>query len=85
MTPEERELLNKVAQTVEENNTILHGIRRSMRLSSVMRWVYWIIIIGASVGAFWLIQPYLNAIGGGTSDTQNSFSNIKEALNSLNQ
>lgn len=80
MTPEEKELLNKVSQTVEENNTILHGIRRSMRLASVMRWVYWIIIIGASVGAFWLIQPYLNAIGGGTTSVSGALQQYKDLL-----
>ena len=81
MNEEERELLNKVAQTVEENNAILHGIRRSMRLSSIMRWIYWIVIIGASVGAFWLIQPYLNAIGGGAPGISNVLQQYKDLLN----
>lgn len=80
MTPEERELLNKIAQTVDENNSILHSMRRSMRMASLMRWIYWIIIIGSAIGAFWLIQPYLNAITGGSSNTSNLINQYKDLL-----
>ncbi len=82
MTPEERQLLHKIAETVDENNHMLHSVRRSMRWTSIMRWVYWIIIIGTSVGAFYLLQPYLNTLMDTYSNTQNSISNLKNIVNS---
>ena len=81
MTPEEKEILNRIAKTVDDNNQILHTMRRSQRLSSIMRWIYWIVIIGASFGAFWLIQPYLNMISGMTSNSSNVFQQYKDLLN----
>jgi hypothetical protein len=59
MTPEEKALLNKCVNLAEDNNNILHSIRRSMRLASLMRVLYWIVIIGSAYGAYYFIQPYL--------------------------
>ncbi len=81
MTPEERELLNRVAKMTEENNDMLHAIRRSMRWGTIMRTVYWVLIIGSAVGAFWIIQPYLDALGSGGSDKG---SLIQQVLNAYN-
>ncbi len=62
MTPEEKSLLERTCKLAEENNRLLKGIRRSARWSSVMRYVYWIIIIVLSFGAYYFIQPYVNFI-----------------------
>ena len=62
MTPEERELLQRVANQVDENNQILRGIRRVQRFATVYRIVYWVLIIGLSFGAFYFIQPYINML-----------------------
>ena len=64
MTPEERALLERTASLVEENNKILHSLRRSNRLSTAMRIAYWALIIVLSFGAFYFIQPYLNFLTG---------------------
>jgi hypothetical protein len=82
MTPEEKELLKRIAENVEENNEMLHAIRRSMRWSSIMRWVYWILIIGASVGSLWIIQPYLNSLNDTYSNAQSSVSTLKDLVGS---
>lgn len=62
MTPEEHELLKKTVALAEENNTMLRKIRGSQRVSSVMRWLYWIAIIALSVASYSLIQPYVNTL-----------------------
>ena len=69
MSPEEKELLNRTLKLSEENNQILRGIQRSMRFSRFMSILYWVVIIGSAIGAFYLIQPYVNAISGGTSSS----------------
>lgn len=78
MTPEERELLQRVANQVDENNSILRSMRRSQRWSLVMKVLYWVLIIGLSFGAFYLIQPYINMLKGVSSG------NLDSALNQTN-
>jgi hypothetical protein len=74
MSPEEKELLRRSIALAEENNDILRSIQRSMRLARLMTVLYWVVIIGASVGAFYLIQPYLKSVSdlyGGSQDQVN--------------
>ncbi|MDQ5893141.1 MAG: hypothetical protein QG640_152 [Patescibacteria group bacterium] len=59
MTPEERSLLERTYKMAEENNEILRSIRRSNRWSMAVKAIYWIVIIGLSIGAFYFIQPYI--------------------------
>ncbi|OGI94251.1 hypothetical protein A3A03_03200 [Candidatus Nomurabacteria bacterium RIFCSPLOWO2_01_FULL_40_18] len=76
MSPEERELLNKAVSLAEENNKMLHSMKRSQRWSSIARAIYWIFIIGSAVGAFYLLQPYIDQLKDaydGVSDTINNF------------
>ena len=87
MTPEERELLKRCVDLSEENNSMLHSMRRSMRLARIMSILYWVFIIGTAVGAYYLIQPYLNAVtdlyGGAKGGISGSVDNIKNLLNGL--
>jgi hypothetical protein len=64
MTPEERSLLERTYKLSEDNNQILHSIRRSNRLAAVARVFYWIVIIVVSFGAYYFIQPYFNMLTG---------------------
>ncbi len=61
MNPEEKQLLQKTYDLAEENNKILKGMRRMSRISGVFRVIYWSIIIIASVGAYYFIQPYVTS------------------------
>ena len=81
MSPEERKLLERAVALSEENNDILRSVRRSMRLSNFMSLLYWVFIIGSAVGAFYLIQPYLDAISGISGGAKSSASNWKDLLN----
>ena len=62
MSPEERELLNKSVSLAEDNNKILRSMKRSMFWGRVMSIIYWILIIGISVGAFYFLQPYFDRL-----------------------
>ena len=72
MSPEERELLNRSVALAEDNNKMLHSMRRSMRFQRVMTALYWVFIIGSFVGAYYFVEPYLdqlrNVYGGAQSD-----------------
>jgi len=62
MNPEEKAQLKEVLGLSEENNKILRKMRNSMRWSQFFRFIYWIIIIGTAIGAFYYLQPYLDKI-----------------------
>jgi hypothetical protein len=83
MTPEERVLLQELAEKVEENNDILKSIRRSMRISRIFSFIYWAIIIGSAIGAYYLIQPYIDQLLSVYSGASNDLNSAKELLNSL--
>jgi len=76
MSPEERELLNRSVSLAEENNKMLHSMKRSQRMASIMRAVYWIFIIGSAVGAYYFIQPYVDQI-------KDVYTGAGEALNNF--
>jgi hypothetical protein len=61
MQPEEKEMLKKTLELAEENNMMLHSIRRNMFWGRVTRVIYWIIIIGATVGVYYYITPYIDS------------------------
>lgn len=76
MTPEEKKLLERVYELSEENNEMLVSMRRSMRLARIWSIVYWVFIIGSAVGAYYIIQPYIDNIlkvyGSASADIQNA-------------
>jgi len=62
MTPEEHRLLTETRELVEESAKILKNIQRTNRFSLAFRVLYWIVILGASAGAYYLIQPYIDTL-----------------------
>lgn len=78
MSPEEKELLKKCVSLAEDNNKMLHSMRSSMHWSSIARAIYWIFIIGSAVGAFYLLQPYIDQF-------KNVFGEAGSVLNNLKQ
>lgn len=83
MDGEIENLLKQTKLLVEENNKILKGIRRSNRISSFFRFIYWIIIIVATVGIYTYIQPYLDSISklyGEVETTNNKITNVQNSF-----
>lgn len=88
MSPEERSLLERTYKMVEENNTILLSIRRNARIGTAMKFIYWAVIIGLSFGAYYFIQPFIQAITGGalgnsSLGSTNDISNIQSTVSQL--
>ena len=79
MQPEEKEILKKTLELAQENNKMLHSIRRQMLVGRVVRIIYWCIIIGAAIGIYHYIEPHLDdaisAYGSIKADLQN-FGNL---------
>ncbi len=81
MDPESKKLLAETLALAEENNKILRALKRSMVWGRVVHAVYWALIIGSAVGAYYFIQPYINQIigvYGGAKDSLNSVNSLFE-------
>jgi hypothetical protein len=79
MSPEEKELFKRSISLAEQNNDILRSIQRSMRIARFMSMLYWVFIIGSAIGAYYIIQPYLEqliGIYGSAGDVLDSFKNL---------
>ena len=85
MSPEEREMLKRSIALAEENNDILRGIQSSMRLSRFMSILYWVVIIGASFGAYYFIQPYIDQIMGAYGGAKSQINDVNNTINSIKQ
>lgn len=59
MEPEEREMLKKALELSQENNKMLHSIKRHLLMGRIFRIVYWVVIIGAAIGIYYYIEPYV--------------------------
>lgn len=85
MTPEDRELLRRNVALSEENNDMLRGIQSSLRLSRFISTVYWIVIIGSAIGAFYFVKPYIqqaeDLYGGVKSNWNTVINTIKKVPN----
>lgn len=64
MTPEEKSLLERTYKLTEENNALLRKMQRRALFGTVFRVIYWALIIGISIGAFYFIQPYIDTLMG---------------------
>ena len=84
MTPEERSLLERTCAMTEENNKILHSMRRSNRISTIMRAIYWVIILLVGFGAYYFIQPYLTTMLNLYGQVQGGFPSVQGAQDAAN-
>jgi cell division protein FtsL len=62
MTPEEKSLLERTYKLAEDNNSILHSMRRTHRMGIALKVTYWAIIISVSFGLIYYLQPYFESL-----------------------
>jgi hypothetical protein len=62
MDPQDKRILLRTLELAEENNEMIAKMWRSYRVGRAMRVLYWVIIIGVSIGALYFIQPYVDAV-----------------------
>ncbi len=83
MTPEEKALLLKTAETVKENNTMLRKMRRGARVRAVLHLFYWLVIIGLSFGAYYFLEPYIAQIEKIYSGLRGDIDNVRGTADAL--
>lgn len=80
MQPEEREMLKKTLELSRENNKMLQSIKRSMFVGRIFRVAYWVIVIGAAVGLYYYIEPYLDGAIGAYGSIKGDLKNFGDLL-----
>ena len=56
---ETKQLLRRSIELAEENNDMLHKMRRNSRIQGAFKAFYWLVIIAVSFGSYYYLQPYL--------------------------
>lgn len=56
----DRDLLRQTFELAEENNRMLRKMERMARINTAIRIAYWVIVIGAAIGLFYFLQPYID-------------------------
>ena len=56
------EQVEELAKISQENNKMLRGMQRHMRMGTVMRILYWIVIIGSMLGVYYYLQPFIEPL-----------------------
>ncbi|MEK7088358.1 MAG: hypothetical protein AAB952_01290 [Patescibacteria group bacterium] len=83
MDENERELLERTYELAKDTNDKVSRLYRSYKWGRAFKIFYWVVIVGISVGAYWLIQPYIEQLGqvyGGLSDTVNNIHDTSQNL-----
>jgi len=75
--------LRAVEKLVVENNRMLHKMRRAQILGTIFTVVYWLVIIGVGIGAFYFVQPYIESLYGVYGDIQGGVSDVRESTSKL--
>ncbi len=90
MDPEMKQKIDELFELTKENNKLLRKMRSSQKWASITRLLYWIVIIGVSIGAYYYVEPYLKQIinvysqGVTTLDKVQNFSNSLPGVSNIN-
>ena len=83
MPPYEKSLLEETAKLTQDNNKILHSMRRAMRWGRFFTVIKLLVIVGLTLGAYYYIQPYVETLLGIYGNFNNgapSSSSIKKGI-----
>ena len=83
MDTELKALLEENLKISQENNVLLKKLRKSARIASITRALYWVVIIGLTVGSFYYLEPYLNKVKSIYDSGALSLDKIQVMLNSV--
>jgi uncharacterized membrane protein len=76
-----KELIRHNTALTIETNKMVHGMRRASRFSATLSALWWIIIIGASVGSYFYFLPYIHSLLDLYSAAQQNITHAQQILN----
>jgi hypothetical protein len=81
--PELKDLLQKNLEASEESLGLLRKMRKAQVYGGVFTFIKWALIIGASLGAYYYIEPYLNKILDMYTQINETVSGVQRVSNSI--
>ncbi|HEY4505927.1 MAG TPA: hypothetical protein VJJ24_00525 [Candidatus Paceibacterota bacterium] len=54
--------LDRIEKLTEENNHMLHKLRRGQMWASLMRALYWLVALGVAAATYVWLEPYLKTL-----------------------
>ncbi len=73
MDPEIDKALSEQMELIEENNRLIKKIHKSIVMGRFISILYWVVIIGSALGAYYFLQPYVDVV-------LKAYENIKEGF-----
>lgn len=76
MNPEESRMLRETFELARKNNDILTKLHRASVWGRAVKTIYWVLLLGITIGAFYFLQPYvdqLQSLYGQVLETKNQF------------
>jgi len=64
MEPELKKMMRENLELSQENNKLLRKMRRSILWGRLFNIVYWLVIIAAMFGAYYVLQPFIEGLLG---------------------
>jgi hypothetical protein len=78
LTNEEK--LDRMLKLTEENNKILRSLHRTQTVSSIIRILYWTLIIASLGGAYYFIKPLITSFTGNTGSMFEQMGSLKAQM-----
>lgn len=70
--------IEETYKLAKENHRMLKKIRRNMVWSGIFRALYWLIIIGAALGLYYVLQPVY-------ADVMDAYNSVKDSVNDVKE
>jgi len=83
MDPESKKLLEDTFVLAQKNNKMLNFVVRSMRISRIMSIIYWALIIGSALGAYYFVQPYIDELIGIYGGAKSNLDSVGSVLDNF--
>ncbi|MCK5022092.1 MAG: hypothetical protein KAR54_02495 [Candidatus Pacebacteria bacterium] len=80
MDSEEKQMLKESLKTIKENRQILNKIKKGMLWGRISRIIYWVIIVGISLGAYYYVQPFVDSARETVHQIQSGASSLTEGV-----
>lgn len=80
MDPKDKDLLNRTFEYARENNKILNKMRSSMRRNSLLKVLFWILVIIGTIWLYYYLEPYLSSLKEALNELKSSFESIQSSL-----
>lgn len=81
LTNEEK--LDEIYEMTRENHEILMTLRRQQNFATVLRILYWMVVLGVIGGAYYFIRPVVTAVSSGGAQVDKTFDQIDEIKQQL--